>query len=152
MTILKYIIGIVFICLISSETTFYSGEQISFREEQLLAEEDSCGFFSGLSKKVNALVDYISSDPQACISGYDGSGRPFSVRQNSPFNPFYIDLLVRTTDWFSSFCKVSLNRISDFILPGDTHPGVTISCQTHTTDSYILPLKYYIYALKKIIT
>lgn len=147
---LKHIILFFLIGLIPVENNRFSERVSAFSEETIIVTIEDCGVLICLSDKINELVSYISGNKEH-VTKYEES-KPYSFRKNGGIpTPFFLDIVVRTTDWFSHF-KVTLSKLPDFRNLKDIYQFKTLSYQYKSDDVYIPPLKYYVYTLKKIIT
>ncbi|MDR2914970.1 MAG: hypothetical protein LBV74_09095 [Tannerella sp.] len=145
---LKYFIVFLFISLIPSESGYVSeGSSVSCREQNVI-NDGECGIFSCISDKMEALVAYVASEAREQISKYE-ENKSCLLRENDEFpTPLFIDIVVRTTDWFSH-TKMAQNKLPDFKDQKESSWCNTLSYQCKSNDIYIPPLKYYIYTLKK---
>ncbi len=148
---LKYFILFLFISIIPSESVYISeGSDASYREQNVITNEEGC-IFSCISDKMDVFVAYIASEAREHISKYkENESYLFEVKNQYP-TPLFLDLVVRTTDWFSH-TKMTQNKLPDFNDQKDTSWCETLSYLCKSNDIYIPPLKYYVYTLKKIIT
>lgn len=149
---LKFYILFLIVTLTPSETVSVSGEVGSCCREQCVINLEDSDIISCLSEKMNALVAYISSSGRNEKLTEYVPNKPYSIDKNKRFpTPFFLDIVVRTTDWFSHF-KVNLSRLSDFKTQKESYQYQLRTYLSVPDNVYIPPLKYYVYTLEKIIT
>jgi len=150
-TKLMYYILFLIISFIPSETVHVSGEITSCYQKQNTIDSEECSIISCLSEKMNELVAYVSSDKKEKLTEYDVN-KPYAVDKKGRYpTPFFLDMLVRTTDWFSNI-KVSLSYWPDFKSQKEIYQYKVRFLPLMPESIYIPPLKYYVYTLAKIIT
>lgn len=129
---LTYIVLLLLISLIPSEPTSRSGDDTSFDKLESVVYQEW------------ALQQIVTVEQQL----------PYTVAlQNDKKmpTPLFIDMVVRTSDWFTH-CKVELYRLTDTRFNKKNYPYKILHCPVLADNVYIPPLKYYVYALEKIIT
>lgn len=146
---LRYIVLFLLISFISSESVRDSERKDMLTEQPTVCSKDS-GLLACLSEKVNALAAYISSAPEEKISKCETTSSAVKGREHIPM-PFFLNLMLRQTDWFSHY-KVPLSQTQDFKALKNRYLYKLFVYPKQPNNVYILPLKYYIYALEKIIT
>ncbi|MDR1336048.1 MAG: hypothetical protein LBK22_04375 [Tannerella sp.] len=102
-----------------------------------------------LSDKINELIARLSGKEEPRIEAKKSRLPELSGEFPAPF---FLDLTVRTADRFPRCLKIPVSRFSPLNFQKDLLPFKTLSGQPEIFDMFIPPLKYYIYALEKIIT
>jgi hypothetical protein len=104
-----------------------------------------------LSDKINELVSYISEKEEYVVKIEAKKSHLSKVSDEIPAS-FFLDLIIRTTDWFSGCIKIHINHFFHLKIQKNILQYKTLSDQIINSDIFIPPLKYYIYTLEKIIT
>lgn len=105
-----------------------------------------------LSNKINELVSYIISGKEERIARIEAKKSQLLRIPDEMPAPFFLYLVARTTDWFSSCLKIHVTQFSLLRIQKNLLRSELLSGQPIISGTYIPPLKYYVYALKKIIT
>ncbi len=104
-----------------------------------------------LSNKINELICYISGKEER-IARIEAKKSQWPRVSDEMPAPFFLYLVARTTDWFSNCFKIYITQFSHFRIQKNLLRSELLSGQPIISGTYIPPLKYYVYALKKIIT
>lgn len=104
-----------------------------------------------LSNKINELVSYLSGKEKQVVKIEAKKSHLSRVSDEIPV-PLFLDLIGRTTDWFSSCLKIHITHFSHLRIQKDSLQLKFLITRHQLSDIFIPPLKYYIYTLEKIIT
>lgn len=104
-----------------------------------------------LSNKISELVSYLSGKEKHVVKIEAKKSHLSTVSDEIP-TPFFLDLIVRTTDWFSGCLKFHITQFSHLRIQKNSLQFKSLANPNKISDIFIPPLKYYIYALEKIIT
>ncbi|MDR1221629.1 MAG: hypothetical protein LBL07_01945 [Tannerella sp.] len=149
MAALRYFVFFLLVSFIPVENNRSLEGMGSLSEEIITVTVDGEEILVCLSDRINELIACLYGKEEPRIEAK--KSRLSEISRELPA-PFFLDLIVRTSDWFSGCLKIHINHFSHLHIQKDLLPFKTLSAQPEIFDMFIPPLKYYVYTLEKIIT
>jgi hypothetical protein len=148
---IKCYIILVLASLTASEWICHSDEYEVFCKQSIITGHDDCGFLSCLPEICRHFLPVQSSGTEDEVTGFDeNDSDTYRKNRNTP-DPCAIEISVRTADYSPHF-KPNLNNRNGLKEQLDVWCGESLPYQRDLNDIFIPDLKYYIYALEKIVT